>query len=110
MSLHPPYSLTSFTTYRETANDYVGPAVKGGTCKIAVSPNYYGMSSYPVKIASNGFMHNFNVNSSNTNVATAFASGSTLVIRPVGKGTTKITVTAMDGTNKKATITVKVTN
>ena len=102
-------SKISFVTYRYSEYSS-GPVVKGGTCQIKISPELYRKSSYPVSIRSDGFISSYNVSSSNTNVATAFASGSTLVIRPVGKGTTKITVTAMDGTNKKATITVKVTN
>ena len=81
-------------------------------------------------VVGNAKEQNFSVSSSNPNVATAHVDYSLLkykenkndtkatipddgyknflMVYPHGKGTTKITITALDGTNKKVTITVKV--
>jgi hypothetical protein len=85
--------------------------INSGYCNLSSA----GRGSYvgPITIVSDSYFGSFSVVSSNPNVASGTMSYSStgtplLYIYPSAKGTVKLTITALDGSNKKTTFTLQV--
>jgi hypothetical protein len=90
---------------------YLNRFINSGYCALnsASKGTYVG----PITIVSDSYFGSFSVVSSNPNVASGTMSYSStgtplLYIYPSAKGTVKLTITALDGSNKKTTFTLQV--
>ena len=97
------------TSYVKTMLGY--KFISNGYCKLSAANK--GASVGPITIVSDSYFGSFSVVSSNPSVATGtmtYGSNGTpyLYIYPSAKGTVKLTITALDGSNKKATFSLQV--